>query len=56
MSYDTLRQSLLMHDGLYYLNEDLELSGYVAYDVQWIRINRKSIITMCYLILIIECQ
>jgi len=41
MSYETIRWSLLIHDGLYYLNEDLKLSGYVAYDVQWIRINKK---------------
>ena len=34
MSYETIRQSLLIHDGHYYLNEDLKLSGYVAYDVQ----------------------
>ena len=41
MSYETIRQSLLIHDGLYYLNEDLKISGYVAYDVQWIGINGK---------------
>lgn len=37
----TIRQSLLIHEGLYYLNEDLKISGYVAYNVQWIRINIK---------------
>ena len=41
MTYETIRQSLLIFDGLYYLNEDLKPSGYVAYDVQWIRINKK---------------
>ena len=41
MSYETIRQSLLIHYGLYYLNEDLKISGHIAYDVQWIRINRK---------------
>ena len=40
MSYEMIRQSLLIHDGLYYLNEDLKISGYVVYDIQWIRINR----------------
>jgi len=40
MSYETIKRSLLIHDGLYYLNEDLKLSGYDAYDVQWIRINK----------------
>ena len=41
ISYETIRKSLLIHNGLYYLNEELKISGYVAYDVQWIRINRK---------------
>lgn len=41
MSYETIRQSLLIFDGLYYLNEDLKPSGYLAYDVQWIKINKK---------------
>jgi hypothetical protein len=40
MSYETIRQSLLIHDGLYFLNENFKPSGYVAYDVQWIRINK----------------
>jgi len=41
MSYETIRQSLLIFDGLYYLNEELKPSGYVSYDVQWIKINKK---------------
>ena len=41
MSYETIRQSLLIFNGLYYLNEDLKLSGYAAYDVQWVKINKK---------------
>jgi len=41
ISYETIRKSLLIHNGLYYLNDELKISGYVAYDVQWIRINRK---------------
>ncbi|WP_042691633.1 IS6 family transposase [Methanobrevibacter oralis] len=41
MSYETIRKSLLTFDGLYYVNTDLKFSGYAAYDVQWIRIERK---------------
>ena len=41
ISYETIRNSLLVHDGLYYLNGELKPSGYVGYDVQWLRINRK---------------
>ena len=37
----TIRKSLLTFDGLYYVNTDLKFSGYAAYDVQWIRIERK---------------
>ena len=35
------RKSLLTFDGLYYVNTDMKFSGYAAYDVQWIRIERK---------------
>jgi len=45
ISYETIRKSLLIHNGLYYLNEELKISGYVAYDVQWIRINRMALST-----------
>ena len=41
MSYETIRKSLLIFDELYFLNEEIKPSGYVAYDVQWIRINKK---------------
>ena len=41
MSYETIRKSLLIFDGLYFLNEEIKPSGYVSYDVQWIRINKK---------------
>ena len=41
MSYETIRKSLLTFDGLYYVNTDMKFSGYAAYDVQWIRIERK---------------
>ena len=41
MSYEIIRQSLLIFDGFYYLNEDLKASGYLAYDVQWIKMNKK---------------
>ena len=32
---------MLIFDGLYFLNEEIKPSGYVSYDVQWIRINKK---------------
>ena len=32
---------MLIFDGLYFLNEEIKPSGYVTYDVQWIRINKK---------------
>ena len=41
MLYETIRQSLLIHDGLYYLNKGLKISDYVAYDVQGIKINEN---------------
>ena len=41
MSYEIIRKSLLIFDGLYFLNEEIKPSGYVSYDVQWIRINKK---------------
>ena len=41
MSYEIIRKSLLIFDGLYFLNEEIKPSGYVVYDVQRIRINKK---------------
>ena len=42
LSYETIRQSLLIHNRFNYLNENLKISGYVSYDVQWISINKKG--------------
>lgn len=40
ISHETVRKSLILTDNLYYVNEDLELSGYYSYDVQWVRVER----------------
>lgn len=42
ISYEIIRQTLLVFDGLLYLNEELNPSSYVGYDVQWISINKKG--------------
>lgn len=40
ISHETVRKSLILTDNLYYVNNDLELSGYYSYDVQWISVER----------------
>lgn len=40
ISHETVRKSLILTNNLYYANEDLELSGYYSYDVQWVRVER----------------
>ena len=43
MSHESVRKALKKEKGLYWLNEELELSGYYGYDSQWIRIEGKWI-------------
>ena len=40
ISHETVRKSLILTDNLYYVNKDLELSGYYSYDVQLVRVER----------------
>ena len=37
ISHESVRRALKNDGGLYWLNEDIELSGYYGYDAQWIR-------------------
>lgn len=41
ISHETIRKELLSPNGCYYKNDDLILSKYYGYDVQWIKINKK---------------
>jgi len=43
ISHESVRKALKKEKGLYWLNEELELSGYYGYDSQWIRIEGKWI-------------
>ena len=43
MSHESVRKALKKEEGLYWLNEELEISGYYGYDSQWIRIEGKWI-------------
>ena len=37
MSHESVRKALKKEEGLYWLNEELELSGYYGYDSQWVK-------------------
>lgn len=41
ISHETVRKSLKNNGDLYWLNEELKLSGYYGFDTQWIRIEQK---------------
>ena len=43
LSHETIRKYLLVDGEYYYLNEDVNLSGYYAYDEQWDKVNGKWI-------------
>lgn len=43
ISHESVRKALKKEKGLYWLNEELELSGHYGYDSQWIRIEGKWI-------------
>lgn len=43
LSHETIRKHLLVDGEYYYLNEDIKLSGYYAYDEQWEKVNGKWI-------------
>ena len=43
ISHESVRKALRNDEGLYWLNEELELSGYYGYDAQWIRKEGKWI-------------
>ena len=43
ISHETIRKILLVEGEYYYLNKDLKLSGYYAYDEQWEKVNGKWI-------------
>ena len=43
ISHETVRKALKNSEGLYWLNEDIKLSGYYGYDAQWIRKEGKWI-------------
>lgn len=43
ISHESVRKALKTDDGLYWLNEELELSGYYGYDAQWVRNEGKWI-------------
>ena len=37
ISHESVRKALKNDGALYWLNEDIQLSGYYSYDAQWIR-------------------
>jgi len=41
LSHETIRKHLLVDGEFYYLNEDIQLSGYYSYDEQWEKVNGK---------------
>ena len=43
ISHESVRKALRNGNGLYWLNEEIELSGYYSYDSQWIRKEGKWI-------------
>lgn len=43
ISHESVRKALQNDDALYWLNEEVELSGYYGYDAQWIRNKREWI-------------
>lgn len=43
ISHESVRKALKNGDGLYWLNEEIELSGYYGYDAQWLRNEGKWI-------------
>ena len=43
ISHESVRKALKNGEGLYWLNKELELSGYYSYDAQWIRNEGKWI-------------
>ena len=36
ISHESVRKALKNKGGLYWLNEEIELSGYYGYDAQWV--------------------
>ena len=42
VSRETIRKYRIINKNLYYLNNELELSGYYGYDAQWVRIDPKK--------------
>ena len=40
ISNETICNSLILTNNLFYVNSDLNLSGCYGYDVQWIRVER----------------
>ena len=42
VSRETIRKYRIINKSLYYLNNELELSGYYGYDAQWVRIDSKK--------------
>lgn len=53
MPHESVKKSLKNGGGIYWFNDELELSGYYGYDEQWIRIKGNSNIESNYSILII---
>ena len=43
ISHESVRKALKNGEGLYWLNEEIELSGYYGYGAQWIRNEGKWI-------------
>ena len=43
ISHESVRKALKNKGGLYWLNEEIELSGYYGYDAQWVRNEGKWI-------------
>ncbi|WP_169805368.1 hypothetical protein, partial [Methanobrevibacter cuticularis] len=39
ISHESVRSSVSVHNKLYYVNDDVELSGYYGYDEQWAKIS-----------------